>query len=453
MSDRPDAAPAPAEARFGPLYRGWLLTLVLLTAAFGYIDRVIVQTLAQPIKEDLGLSDFQLGMLSGLGFAILYSVLGLPIARLAERRSRINIISVSVGLFSAMTALCGMAANFVQLFLCRIGVGIGEAGVQAPSVSLLGDHFPPHKRGAAMTIMKLGSPVGSVTGALAGGWIAHHYGWRAAIIAVSVPGLIVAILFRLTLREPARGMSDETPIADERTPSFFEVLATMWARPEFRYMIVALALATMGLFGGGAFVVPFFMRVHELPLTEAAAYIAILTGVGATLGFALAGFAIDFIGRRSPRWYALLPALGMAASVPFYLLGYWVGDPRLALIFQICGGASLFFHNIPTLVAFQNMVGPRMRATAAFVFFFVSSLLGIGLGPPLLGFVSDLYAGSFYAGDYLAACTGETLTATCATASAEGIRYALMTSMALYAAGAVLYFLASRHFAAQAERT
>ncbi len=437
------------QPQFSKAYRAWLLTLILLTAAFAYIDRVIIQTLGQAIKEDLDLTDFQLGILGGLGFAILYSTLGLPIARLAERRSRINIISISVAIFSGMTVLSGMAASFWQLFLCRIGVGIGEAGVQAPSVSLLADHFPQHQRGTVMTIMKLGSPVGSVFGAVVGGWVAYHYGWRAAIISVAGPGLVLALLFRLTLREPPRGMSDPDRQEEAKAdpPAFGTVMKIMWVRPEFRHMLIGLGLATMGLYAGGAFASPFFMRVHGLTLAEAGIYFGILSGAAATAGYALGGFGIDFISRRGAEWYALLPAIGMGLAVPFYLVGYLIGQPQLALAFQIIGGIFLFFHNIPTLVAFQNMVGPRMRATAAFVFFFISTLVGVGLGPPLLGLVSDLYANaSFAGGGFNARCAGEALSldAACAQASALGVRYALASSMALYAWGAVHYLIAAR---------
>jgi predicted MFS family arabinose efflux permease len=431
---------------FGRAYQAWLLTLVLLVAAFAYVDRVIVQTLGQSIKEDLGLTDLQLGALGGLGFAILYSTLGLPIARLAERRSRVGIVSVSVGLFSVMTVLCGTAGGFWQLFLYRIGVGIGEAGVQAPSVSLLADHFSPQRRGAAMTVMKLGAPVGSVIGALAGGIIAHHYGWRAAIVAVAGPGIILALLFRLTLREPPRGYSDPASDATGETPSLRTVLRTMWLRPEFRHMLIGLAFAAMGLFAGGAFNTPFFMRVHDLTVLEAGVYFSIISGVAATAGFSMAGFGIDYIARRGRHYYALVPAIGMALAVPFYLIGYGVEDSRVGLVFQAIGGIVLFFHSIPTLVAFQNMVGPRERATAAFVFFFISTLVGVGLGPPLLGFVSDLYAASLFDGAYASFCTGEAArsVAQCTDASAQGLRYALMSSMALYALGAFHYLLASR---------
>jgi MFS family permease len=434
---------------FSKAYRTWLLTLVLLVAAFGYIDRVIIQTLGQAIKEDLELTDFQLGILGGLSFAILYSTLGLPIARLAERRSRINIISASVAIFSGMTVLAGTAAHFWQMFLYRIGVGIGEAGVQAPSVSLLADHFPQHQRGKVMTIMKLGSPVGSVFGAIVGGWVAYNYGWRAAVISVAVPGLLLAVLFKLTLREPPRGYADpdQQDEAKADPPSFGTVMKIMWVRPEFRHMLIGLGLATMGLYAGGAFVSPFFMRVHGLTLAEAGVYVGTLSGAAATAGYALGGFGIDFISRCGARWYALLPAIGMGLSVPFYLVGYTIGQPPLALACQIVGGIFLFFHNIPTLVAFQNMVGPRMRATAAFVFFFVSTLVGVGLGPPLLGLVSDLFANASYpGGGFNNACAGGA-TATnsaCAQASADGVQLALASSMVLYAWGAIHYLIAAR---------
>jgi predicted MFS family arabinose efflux permease len=446
--------PVPVK-EYSRLYRWWLLALIMMVAAFAYIDRVIIQTLGQPIKEDLNLSDFQLGLLGGLGFALLYSTLGLPIARLAERHSRISIISISVAVFSGMAALCGMAANFWQLLLFRIGVGIGEAGVQAPSVSLLGDHFPPEKRGRAVTMMRLGAPVGSVLGAIIGGYIAHNYGWRAAVISLAVPGLIVALLFKLTLREPRRGMSDPDggEAAKAPPPPFLEVMRTMWVRPEFRHMLIGLALATMGLYASGAFLTPFLIRVHGLTVAEAGIYFGLLSGIGGAAGFILGGLGVDIITRRGARWYALLPAIGLACGVPFYLIGYSLGDPRIALVLFILGGMLLFFHSIPTLVAFQNMVGPRMRATAAFVFFFISTMVGIGLGPPVLGLVSDLFGTLSYQGaDFAADCpggralvdAGAEAAARCSEAAGQGVQYALMAAQGLYVWGAIHYLIASR---------
>lgn len=439
----PDSAKATTEPLFGRGYRAMLLVLILLVSAFAYVDRVIVQTLAEPIKKDLGLTDFQFGLLGGLAFAILYSTLGLPIARLAERRDRVTIISVSVAIFSVMSLLCGMATNIWTLFLCRIGVGIGEAGVQAPSTSLIGDHFPPHRRGFALTIMRLGAPVGSLFGSVVAAWLAKDYGWRVALMLVCAPGLIVAILFRLLLRDPPRGLSDRAhgtaapgPATPPRT---WEVFGQMFRRPAFRHMLAGLALTSMALFAGGAFTAPFFMRVHGLPLTTTALYVAILSTTASTAGMSLGGFGIDFIARRGVRWYALLPFWGIAISVPLYLAGYAVDNPVVAVSLITIGGVFLFFHSVPTLVAFQNMVAPQQRTTAAFVYFFVSTLVGVGFGPPLLGLLSDLFAAAVPAGD-------------AAHASAIGVRSALLSSIGLYVWAALHYWLASRAITAEAVR-
>ncbi|CAN5562621.1 MFS transporter [soil metagenome] len=446
------AAGRPASS-FGTGYRVWLLILTVAVGAFGFIDRVIFSTLAEAIKKDLSLTDFQLGLLGGLSFAIFYSTMGLPIARLAERRSRINIISISVALFSAATVMCGMAASFSHLFLLRIGVGIGEAGVQAPTVSLLADHFPPERRGAVTTIMKLGSPLGSIVGAMSAGLIGSIYGWRTAVMLIAVPGLLVALLFKLTLREPARGTADPGALPiDGPLPSARAVFKTMAARPEFRHMLIALGLVTIELYGAGAFYSPFFMRAHGLTLAQVGVYYAIQSGVAATVGFAIGGFGVDFIARKGAQWYALIPAIGVGLSVPFNLVGYSVSDPIVASGFLICGAIVIFFHNVPTLVALQNMVDSRMRATAAFVFFFVTTLVGVGLGPVLLGFVSDLYAGAvFTMGDYATLCAGgkashasAALRDACTTASTSGIRYALLSATVFAAWSMVHYLLAAR---------
>jgi len=431
--------------QYSPAYRAMLLIFIMLVAAFAYIDRVIVQTLGQPIKEDLGLTDFQLGLLGGLGFAILYSTLGLPIARLAERRDRITIISVSVGLFSIMSAMCGLAANFWQLFLCRIGVGIGEAGVQAPSTSLIGDHFPPHQRGFAITMMRLGSPIGSFVGALSAVWIAQEHGWRMALIAVCGPGIVVALLFRLLLRDPPRGLSDPvTPGAKAGPPPpMKEVMGMMARRAVFRNLLIGLALSSMALYAGGAFTAPFFMRVHSLSITQAGVYVAIISTTAATAGMMLGGVGIDFISRRGQHWYALLPFCGIATSVPLYLIGYSLGSPLPALICITIAGVFLFFYSVPTLVALQNLVAPNVRTTAAFIYFFIATLVGVGLGPPVIGLASDFFAGIVLPG-FSVACTDARLTGACADASALGVRYALMSSISLYALAALHYWLAAR---------
>lgn len=448
-----DAAP-PA---FGRGYRTMLLTLILLVSAFAYVDRVIVQTLAEPIKKDLGLTDFQFGLLGGLAFAILYSTLGLPIARLAERRDRVTIISVSVAIFSVMSLLCGMATNIWALFLCRIGVGIGEAGVQAPCTSLIGDHFPPHRRGFALTVMRLGAPVGSLLGSVVAAWLARDYGWRVALMLVCAPGLIVAVLFRLLLRDPPRGMSDRPAGApapatgtSAKPPRTREVFGLMFRRKSLRHMLAGLALTSMALFAGGAFTAPFFMRVHGLTLTETALFVAIISTTASTAGMSLGGFGIDFIARRGARWYALLPFCGIATSVPLYLAGYSLDSEIAAVTLITIGGIFLFFHSVPTLVAFQNMVAPQQRTTAAFVYFFVSTLVGVGFGPPLIGLLSDFFASSaLLLHNAGTPCNARDLSPACMEASATGIRSALLTSIGLYVWAALHYWLAARAIAAE----
>jgi len=449
MTTTPQSAPAAAPDEHGPGYRAVLLTLILLVSAFAYIDRAIVQTLAQPIKEDLGLTDFELGLLGGLSFVILYSTLGLPIARLAERKDRVTIISISVAVFSAMSVLCGLAANFWQLFLARVGVGIGEAGVQAPSTSLIGDHFPPERRGFALTIMRLGAPVGSFFGAILATLLARDYGWRVALIVIAVPGLIVALLFRLLLRDPPRGLSDPGRVAPGSTPSSLRtVIGVVFGRPAFRHMLIGLALASMALFAGGAFTTPFFLRVHGSTLPEAGLYYAIISTSAATAGMSLGGFTIDAIARRGERWYALLPFWGIACSVPLYLAGYALDNTVAAVGLITIAGIFLFLFAVPTLVAFQNMVAPDMRTTAAFIYFFVSTLIGVGFGPPLVGLVSDLFASAALpAGDFASLCTAPRLEGACAAASAAGVRSALLASVLLYAWAALHYLLAARAIA------
>lgn len=440
------AIEARAERRFGAGYQAMLLVLIMLVSAFAYVDRTVIQTLGQSIKEDLSLSDFQLGMLGGLSFAVFYSTLGLPLARLAETRSRVSIISASVAIFSLMSVLCGVASSFAMLFLFRVGVGIGEAGVSAPGTSLIGDHFPPHRRGMALTLMRLGAPVGSAFGSFVGAYVGMHYGWRAALIAVSGPGLVVALLFRLLLREPPRGMSDlpEQRAEAANPPPLKQAFRTLLADRAYRHLLFGLSVTSMGLYSAGNFAVSFFMRVHGLSLLEAGGYLGTIATISSLIGMSVSGFGVDLIGRRGMRWYALVPCIGLIVTTPLYLYAYAAAPPFVAMICLLVGGIFMFFHAVPTLVAMQNMVAPNMRATAAFLYFFVSTLVGIGLGPSVIGKLSDIYASSALGGSFATSCVGQTLTTACAAASAYGVRMALVTSCSFFVWGAIHYWIAAR---------
>lgn len=445
----PDQSGHMTPRRFGPGYQVLFLLLVLLITAFSYVDRTVVQILGQPIKAELGLSDFQLGQLGGLSFAIFYSTLGLPIARLAERYNRITIVAVSVAIFSLMSALCGVAQNFTQLFLFRVGVGIGEAGVLAPITALIADHFRPERRGFALTIMRLGFPLGAAFGSFLGAWIGTEYGWRAAMLAVSLPGLASAILFRLLLREPTRGLSDnaEQQRAAAIPLPMRQAFSTILSRPEFRHILIGLGITTMGLYSAGAFSVPFFMRVHGLTLATAGAYLGTISTVSSLVGMTAGGVAIDFVARRGLRWYALLPAIGILATAPIYFYAYMAAPPFLAMTCMLVGGILLFLHSVPPLVALQNLVPPNVRATAAFLYYFVQNAVGVGFGPLLTGKFSDLYASHALGQSFQAACPGPVYAGACAAASAHGIRLALATSCIFFVWGAIHFLIGARWLA------
>lgn len=439
--------------RFGTGYQVMLLILIMLVSAFAYVDRTVIQTLGQSIKEDLNLSDTQLGLLGGLSFAVFYSTLGLPLARLAETKSRVTIITVSVALFSLFSGLCGLATGFGMLFLFRVGVGIGEAGVSAPATSLIGDHFPPHRRGMAITLMRLGAPAGSAFGTFVGAWIGMHYGWRAAIVAVSGPGLIVALLFRLLLREPPRGMMDspEQRAATAAPPPMMLAFRTLFADRAYRHLLFGLSLTSMGLYSAGSFSVPFFMRVHGLSLQTAGAYLGSISSISSLIGMSLSGFGVDLIAKRGMRWYALVPFIGLVLTTPLYFYAYAAAPPFLAMMLMLVGGIFMFFHAVPTLVAMQNLVAVNMRATAAFLYFFVSTLVGVGFGPVIIGKVSDLFASSALGGAFASHCGKPPFSDACAAASAYGLRMALITSCIFFVWGAVHYWLAARTIGDRAE--
>jgi MFS family permease len=433
---------APADRR--------VYVLVLLTIIYtcNFIDRSILGVLAQPIKAELGLSDTQLGMLSGISFAILYSTLGLPIARLAERHNRVTIISVSVAVWSAFTALCGLASGFAQLFLARVGVGIGEAGCSPPAQSLISDYFPPQNRATALAVYSLGLPFGMLFGALAGGWIAEAFGWRAAFAVVGLPGLALAVLARLTIPEPPRGRYDPAPASLE-TPPFSAVMRRLFGQPAFVSLIIGITLAAFALYGGGAFFVPFLLRGDfGLGLGEAATAYGLFVGVAAALGVALGGLLTDRAAVHGRRFYALIPGLGFLAAGPLFALAFLQADLMvlaglavLPLVLQ-----HLFFG--PSYALTHGLVDARMRASATAILFLPATLLGLGFGPPFVGWLSDLFAARAWSaanpGDFREACAAMS-GPTCGAASFAGVKWAIVTTLGVvYPLAGLFYLLSAR---------
>ncbi len=416
------------------VYRIWVLGLFAAVATFGFVDRIVVQVLVQPIKAELHVSDADMGLLGGLTFAVLYVALSIPIARLAERKNRIVIITIGTALWSVATAASGLAASFAQLLLARIGVGIGEAAGTPATTSIVSDYFSPQRRASAMSVVGLAVPLGAFLGGSAGGFIALHWGWRAAFLCAGLPGLALALLQGLTVREPLRGCHDVASGSGaaagdaQRTPSFLAVLRRFWERRSLIQFLVGATLSTIAGYGINYFLAAYFSRRFGLDYAQAGLVVGVVSSIPAALSIIAGGFVADWAGRRNARWYALIPALGAALTAPLYIAsfqaGTWLVTAVLLAVTAVCQYAY-----IPASTAVtQNMMEPRMRASAAAVTGLVYTLLGQGLGPLFVGMLSDHLTRS--------------------TSASQGLQTALTLSALVYLWSAVHLVIASRRLAA-----
>lgn len=414
---------ANAGSRGGATPTGRVLAILLLAYIFNFIDRQIIGILAVPIKADLALSDTQLGLMGGLAFALFYTGLGIPIAWVADRWSRVNIIAASVAVWSAFTALCGLAQNFWHLFLARMGVGVGEAGGVAPSYSLIADYFPPERRARALAIFSFGIPIGSALGIFFGGWIATHVDWRAAFIIIGLAGIPVALMVKLGVREPVRGGFDRAEGTEpDPAPPFMLVARTLAAKPSF--WLLSFGAASGSILGYGLiFWLPsFFRRSFDLDLVTVSWFYGSVVLIGGVAGTWLGGWLGDRVGARNPGAYALVPAICFLLAAPAYALGLFA--PSLALgwiLFVIPQALGLAWLG-PIIAAVQHIVPPTMRATASASFLFINNLIGIGFGTWFVGFMSDSVAPTY--GD-------------------DSLRYSILYTLGFYLLSSALYFAAS----------
>jgi predicted MFS family arabinose efflux permease len=368
--------------------RCWPIALLTLVYVLNFIDRQLVGILAQPIKAELALSDKALGLLTGVAFALFYTTLGLPIARLAERRSRVGVIAISLALWSAMTALCGLARSFPLLVLARLGVGLGEAGYAPAAQSLIADLVRPERRATALSIFSLGIPIGMLIGAVAGGWLGQALGWRMAFLLLGAPGIVLAGVLALTLREPARGALD-TPAGDDRAPTLGTVARLLWRAPGFAHMAAGASIASFAGYGLTSFAVPLLMRRYGLPLAEAATGYGLIAGVSIGLGIAAGGWLSD----GQPRGGAgRVAAAGALVAGLLFSAALTATDARSLALWAIMPllGAHLYFG--PTYGLTVNSVPPRARATAIAVLLMLMNAIGLGLGPLTVGALSDHFA-------------------------------------------------------------
>jgi predicted MFS family arabinose efflux permease len=377
-------------------YRNYVIVLLWFVLLFRFVDLQIIAVLLESIKAEFTFSDTQLGLLGGIAFALFYATLGIPIAWLADRYNRRNIIAVAVGLWSVMTAVCGLATGFVSLFLARIGVGVGEAGGIPPSYSLISDYVERAKRGTVFAILNTSIPVGVFTGFMVGGWVNEYYGWRAAFVAVGLPGILLAILVRFTLREPPRGFADGRQPTMEPS-ALKDTVRYLWRLRSYRQIVLATSIMTLGAYGSGIWIPSFFIRVHGMSPGEIGTWLAFVYGIGGALGTTLGGIIADRKSRSSgdSRWYMWVPAIAGVCILPFSFIVYLWPDPKQALLIHF--GTTTLMHMFlgPAYGTVQNLAGSKRRAMAAAINLFVINLVALGMGPLIIGMASDFLNARF----------------------------------------------------------
>lgn len=379
---------------FSEATRRYALGMLVIIYTFNFIDRQILSILLEPIKLDLGLSDTQLGLLTGFAFAAFYATLGIPIARLADRSNRRNLIALALAVWSGMTALSGLALNFWHLLAARIGVAVGEAGCSPPSHSMLADYYPANRRATALGIYSLGIPFGILFGFLAGGWINEFFGWRIAFFVVGVPGILLAVVVRMTLREPDRGMA-EGRVASGEQPSVMTTFRYLWGKKSFRHLAIGGALTAFVGYGVVSWMPSFLIRTHGMQTGEIGTWLGLILGIPGGIGIAAGGWLADRFGAIDTRWYLWIVAVAILVSVPFAIGVYLAPGPYLALALLVIPVALGNFYQATTFSQTQGLATLRMRAVAAAVLLFILNIIGLGLGPQVTGILSDLLRPQF----------------------------------------------------------
>jgi MFS family permease len=431
----------PAEATATPFSRGYTryaMWLLLGIYVVNFLDRQVVNILAEPIKNDLGLADWQLGLMSGLAFAVFYTFLGIPIARLAERKNRAVIIGTATAVWSGFTALCATAGNFWQLIAYRIGVGVGEAGCSPPAHSLIADYAPKDKRASALAFYAMGTTIGSLLGLVMGGLIADAYGWRAAFLVAGVPGLIFAALAVFTLKEPRRLMAEQARQMAAASATFGQTMAYLSKRRTFWFIAFAAAIKAFIGYGHAPFTASFFLRNHPTEIATLAdrfgvgsvgflgLALGLISGTAGAIGSWVGGWIADRYGKRDLRAYMVTPAIASLLTIPVYIVAVSIDQAAVALfILAINAFLGTLWYG-PVYGTGQSVVPPHMRATAAAILLFIINLIGLGLGPLAVGGLSDWFNKGMGLGP------------------AEGVRWALIVASTFGLVAFACFWLARR---------
>ena len=401
------------------------LALILLTAisTVGFIDRIVMNVLAVPIQMEFGLNDTQVGLLTGLAFAVLNVALGVVVARYAERGRRLSLIALGTLLWSIATAACGMVTTWLQLLLARIGVGVGEAVGLPATQSVISDYFPPERRATALGVLLLAPPIGAFLGSAGGSWIGQEYGWRQAFFIFMIPGLLLALAAWLFVAEPPRGRHDAG--AGDEVPSLGAVFQRLVGLKSARQLLAGSTIASMVGFGLNSFMAFLLVRKFEFSLAEAGLFAGLLASLPGAISVVAGGRIADWLGARNPAAYARIPGYCLLVAAPIYMFAITQDDVRLLLLLVFVAALFQYTYLGVTFGVFQNLLHPRMRATGTALLNTVYGLIGQGLGPLAVGFLSDRLATEYGTGN--------------------GLAYAMAITAALYLWGAAHYLLAGRH--------
>jgi MFS family permease len=449
-------------------YRNYVLGALTLIYIMNFIDRGLISVVGPDLVPDLGLSDTQFGLLTGFGFALLYTFVGIPLARFADVAHRVWIMTVCVALWSLMTALCGLATEitigsltigaFWILLLCRVGVGIGEAGCTPPANSLIADYFAPRDRAQALGVYSMGVTLGGMFANLIGGWITDAFDWRMAFIVVGLPGLLIAVVFRLTVQEPPRGYTDPAGTEKKERVELREAIRELTTKPAFWYMTGGTTVASFCGYGISSFQSIFLVRTHEITTGQAAIFVNAPVALSAAIGTFATGWFCTRMYMRYPGAIAWIPAAGLALSIPFYIFAFTTQSLVLAAVGLIIGGFVKYGYITAQYTIGQGVVSMRVRAMATAVMLFVANLIGYGFGPLFIGAISDAFFASGAAELGVAADAlsrnqchpseiGElsaNLQSVCGQVYSQSLQTAMVLMACLYAAGAVFFLLCWR---------
>jgi predicted MFS family arabinose efflux permease len=434
-----------AVAPYRRAYRNYGLGLLLSIYVLNCLDRQVINILAEPIKREFRLADWQVGIMSGVSFALIYTITAIPIARQAEYRRRPAIIATALTIWCGFTALCGAAQGYVQLCLCRFGVGVGEAGCTPPALSLITDYFPKDQRASALGIYAVGAPLGVLTGLGFGGLVADAYGWRTAFLVAGAPGLALALLVGLTLREPRASLAAGMASIRAAQPSIGDTLALLLSKRTFWLLAFAAGFKMVFTDGQAPFLASFFLRSHAAEIADLAGRfhlgamgflgvtLGTINGVAGVLSGWIGGVIADRAAARDVRNVVIAPAVAMLVATPAYIAALYVGGAVPALAFLVVQCATNVFWAGPVYATIHGVVPANMRATATAVALFIINMLGTGLGPLLIGAMSDAFAGPLAMG------------------SAAGLKAALVAASLISLVGVALYARAYGTIAADLE--